>query len=155
MSMYQCMFFTQIILSAQCLSPCCVSLSTNWLVPLQDWPHLNMPRHHLLLNRPLSSKCQMGKLVKKTCFHFFFFFLRLTFSSETHSATFSLFYFTLFPRGRSLNKGSCSTLIKCTLFCTSSCTLTAWACVLTFSHILTLTFSQTWITPQGLLSCLL
>lgn len=36
---------------------------------LQDWSHLNMARHHLLLNGPLWTKCQTGKLLKKKCSH--------------------------------------------------------------------------------------
>ena len=59
----------QIVLSAMVCLRAVFHYPASVSLPLQDWPHLNMPRHHLLLNGPLWSKCQTGKLLKKKCSH--------------------------------------------------------------------------------------
>lgn len=59
----------QIVLSAMVCLRAVFHYPASVSSPLQDWPHLNMPRHHLLLNGPLWSKCQTGKLLKKKCSH--------------------------------------------------------------------------------------
>lgn len=81
-----------------------------------------MPRHHLLLNGPLWSKCQTGKLLKKKCSHL----LSWHFPQRPIPPVPP---FPWIPHGRSLNKGPCSTLIKHTLYCTHLRTRTVCVCV--------------------------
>lgn len=59
----------QMVLSAVVSLRAVLHYPASVSAPLHDWPHLNMPRHHLLLNGPLWSKCQTGKLLKKKCSH--------------------------------------------------------------------------------------
>lgn len=59
----QIILSTTVCLCAVFHYPASVSTSPS------NWPHLNMPRHHLLLNGPLWSKCQTGKVLKKKCPH--------------------------------------------------------------------------------------
>lgn len=123
-SVHPCMFHIQ----CQCslsdhpvhrgLSLRCVSLSRLCQHSPSNWPHLNMPRRHLLLNGPLWSKCQTGKVLKKKCPHLLsWHFLQRPFPLLT--------LYSLLARSRSFNKGPCSTLTthKPTL-CLSVCILT-------------------------------
>lgn len=82
----------QILLSA---SLCSVAPPVS-ACPLRDRPHLNMPRRHLPLNGPLSSKMPDGENAEKEMFPSF----KLTFSTETRSSTFTLFFF-FFPHNLS------------------------------------------------------
>lgn len=123
-SAHPCMFHIQ----CQCslsdhpvhrgLSLRCVSLSRLCQHSPSNWPHLNMPRHHLLLNGPLWSKCQTGKVLKKKCPHL----LSWHFPQRPFPL---LTLYSLLARSRSFNKGPCSTLTahKPTL-CQSVCILT-------------------------------
>lgn len=92
---------SQIVLSAMVCLHAVFHYPASDSAPLQDWSHLNMPRHHLLLNGPLWSKCQPRKLLRKTCSHLF----KLTFSIETHASTFSLFFILCLLMAESLTKG--------------------------------------------------
>lgn len=125
-------FLPQIVLSAVVCLRAAFHYPASVSVPLQDWPHLNMPRHHLLLNGPLWSKCQTEKLLKKKCSHLLSWHFPLR-PIPLLLAFFPLLF--LLPLGRSRNKGACSSLIKHTLYCKHTHVLTVCMCVyFTFSH---------------------
>lgn len=121
----------QIALSAMVCLRAVFHYPASVSVPLQDWPHLNMPSHHLLLNGPLWSKCQTDKLLKKKCSHLLSWHFPLR-PIPVLLAFFSPLLLFLLPLGRSLNRG---VFIKHTLYCKLTRVLTVCMYMyFTFSH---------------------
>lgn len=79
----------------------------------QDWPPLNMPRHHLQLNGLLWSKCQRRKLLKKKFSHLlsWHFQPRLIPPLLAFTPLLPPFLLPQASHSRILNKRPCSSLI--------------------------------------------
>lgn len=119
-SAHPCMFHIQ----CQCslsdhpvhrgLSLRCVSLSRLCQHSPSNRTHLNMLKHHLLLNGPLWSKCQTGKVLKKKCPHL----LSWHFTQRPFPL---LTLYSLLARSRSFNKGPVLPSLHTSLLCACVC----------------------------------
>lgn len=142
---------SQIVLSAMACLHAVFHYPASDSAPLQDGSHLNMLRHHLLLNVPLWSKRQRRKRLRKTCSHLF----KLTFFMETHASTFSLFFFFLLCLivAGAITKDPVLPSLRTTFTAHKHSHYILYVCA--FSHVFTLIFCWRLTTPQGILPCLL